>query len=90
MGFKHQGLGRFFATGDTRGIPAQFAKRIRIQLDVIDAAAIIAQMDVPGWDLHQLEGDRKGVWAIKVSGNWRITLRFDHGNAFDVDFEDYH
>ncbi len=47
-------------------------------------------MDIPDWNLNQLKGDRKGIWAITVSGNWRITFGFAGGNALDVNLEDYH
>jgi proteic killer suppression protein len=47
-------------------------------------------MNLPGFGLHQLKGDRKGTWSIAVSGNWRITFRFQGADALDVDFEDYH
>ncbi|MCB0058359.1 MAG: type II toxin-antitoxin system RelE/ParE family toxin, partial [Caldilineaceae bacterium] len=40
--------------------------------------------------LHELAGDRKGVWSVTVQANWRITFRFVDGNAEDVDYEDYH
>ena len=45
-------------------------------------------MNLPGWNLHQLKGSRKGTWAITVSGNWRITFRFTGGDADDVDLEE--
>lgn len=47
-------------------------------------------MNLPGWKLHQLKGLRKGTWVVSVSGNWRITFRFEGGDAYDVDLEDYH
>jgi proteic killer suppression protein len=47
-------------------------------------------MNLPGLDLHQLKGVRKGTWAVKVSGNWRITFAFVGKDADDVDYEDYH
>ncbi len=47
-------------------------------------------MDLPGLRLHQLIGARKGTWAITVSGNWRVTFRFEDGDAIDVNYEDYH
>ena len=47
-------------------------------------------MDLPGLRLHQLTGDRRGVWSVRVTGNWRITFRFFDGEAVDIDFEDYH
>ncbi|NOX43426.1 MAG: plasmid maintenance system killer protein [Gammaproteobacteria bacterium] len=47
-------------------------------------------MNVPGFGLHQLKGKRKGVWSIKVSGNWRLTFMFEDGNVYIVNYEDYH
>lgn len=72
--FRHKGLKRFFETGDQRGIPAQHASRIRRQLDQLDAADRVEDMNIPGWNLHQLKGARKGTWAVTVSGNWRVTF----------------
>ncbi len=45
---------------------------------------------MPGYDLHQLKGDRKDIWSISVSGNWRITFRFIDGDAEILNLEDYH
>lgn len=47
-------------------------------------------MNLPGLDLHPLAGDRQGYWAVKVSGNWRITFRFLGKDVDAVDYEDYH
>lgn len=47
-------------------------------------------MDVPGFRLHTLKGKRAGYWAIDVSGNWRLTFRFDSGHVYELDYEDYH
>jgi proteic killer suppression protein len=47
-------------------------------------------LDLPGFRLHRLKGDRKGEWAIDVSRNWRVVFAFDGGNAENVDYEDYH
>ncbi|HXG66838.1 MAG TPA: type II toxin-antitoxin system RelE/ParE family toxin [Blastocatellia bacterium] len=88
--FRHKGLKRFFETGDQRGIPAQHAPRIRRQFDYLDAAKVIEDMNLPGFSLHPLKGNRKGTWASTVSGNWRITFRFEGGNAYEVNLEDYH
>jgi toxin HigB-1 len=59
-------------------------------LAVIDAATTIDEIRIPGYNLHQLKGDRQGTWSIKLSGNWRVTCRFEDGNAQDLDIEDYH
>lgn len=90
VSFRHKGLKDFWTTGSKKGIPAALAPRIEIILDALDAATDIAQLNVPGFRLHQLKGDRKGEWSIWVNGNWRITFKFIGGDAHDVDLEDYH
>jgi len=87
--FKHKGLKRYYETGSTRGIQANHAKRLRMQLAALDTALEIADLDIPGYELHQLKGDRKGRWAVSVSGNWRLTFEFEDGNAYLLDYEDY-
>ena len=88
--FRHRGLERFFARSDYRGIPAQYAPRLPRLLDLLEAAHRPRDMDLPGFRFHGLKGKRKGVYAVSVSGNWRLTFRFDGENATDVDLEDYH
>jgi proteic killer suppression protein len=88
--FRHKGLERYFAKSDRSGIDARQADRIRRILDRLDAAAAPADMDLPGYRFHSLKGDRKGAYAVSVSGNWRITFRFERGDAVDVNLEDYH
>lgn len=79
-----------FESDDRRGVPPDLSRKIRRQLDYLNAAAVIQDMDLPGYDLHELKGERKGTWAIKVTGNWRVTFTFEGGYAGDVNFEDYH
>lgn len=88
--FKHKGLERFFLTGSKAGIQVQQAERLRLILGRLSAATAPEDMRLPGLDLHQLKGDRKGTWAVKVSGNWRATFTFVGKDADDVDYEDYH
>ena len=88
--FRHKGIERFFRKGDTRGIQAQQGTRIERILDLLDDASSAGQLNIPGYNLHPLKGDRKGEWAMSVSGNWRITFRFDGEDATDVNLEDYH
>jgi proteic killer suppression protein len=88
--FEHKGLEAFFYEGTTKGIQAQHADKQRYRLDRLNNAGGIKDMDFPGYDLHQLKGDRKGIWAVKVSGNWRLTFRFEDGNAYVVNYQDYH
>ena len=64
--------------------------RIRRVLAALDAAATIEALNQPSLHLHALKGDLKGFWAVTIRANWRIVFRFEDGNAFDVDFMDYH
>jgi toxin HigB-1 len=89
-GFRHKGLETFFATGARRGIQAKHADRLRLILGRLNVATDPRDMRLPGLDLHELQGARKGTWAVKVSGNWRVTFEFSGKDAERVDYEDYH
>ncbi len=86
--FKHKGLRKFFETGSLAGIQASHANRLRMQLAALDTAQTIDDMNLPGFRLHALKGDRTGIWSITVSGNWRVTFAFTEGNAYIVTYED--
>ncbi len=88
--FRHKGLERFFKAGDYRGIPAQHAARIERMLDRLESALRPGDINLPGYGFHRLKGERKGAYAVSVSGNWRMTFRFEGEHAVDVDLEDYH
>ncbi len=88
--FKHKSLKKFYETGKKAGIKSSHNKKLRIQLTALNTATCIEDMDLPGFRLHSLKGKRKGLWAIDVSKNWRIVFRFDEGNVYVVDYEDYH
>ena len=90
VGFRHKGLERFYKTESTRGINAQHAAKLRRLLTALDVSAEPVDMDLPGVRLHELKGDRKGEWAVWVSGNWRLVFTFEAGNAAAVDYVDYH
>jgi len=89
-GFRHKGLERFFLTGLQSGIQAQHTKRLKLILGRLSASMTPKDMDLPGLYLHKLSGRRKGTWAVRVSGNWRVTFTFKGKNAEVVDYEDYH
>ena len=88
--FKHKGLKKFFESGSKAGIQAKHERRLRMQLAAIDTAIVIDDIDLPGFKLHPLKGSRDGVWSITVNGNWRVTFEFKDGNAFILNYEDYH
>ncbi len=88
--FAHKGLEEFFLTGSTKGIQAKHAAKLDTFLDHLDKARSANDMDFPGSGLHQLKGKLKDHWSVKVSGNWRVTFRFEDGNAHVVNYQDYH
>ena len=89
-GFKHKGLAKFFETGSKAGVQAQHAERLRLILGRLSAATAPRDMALPGLHLHPLKGDRKGTWAVSVSGNWRVTFKFVGKDTDFVDYKDYH
>ena len=88
--FEHKGLAKFFKSGTTAGIQAAHAPRLRLILGRLNAATSPKDMNLPGLRLHELKGNRAGIWSVTVSGNWRVTFRFTDGDADIVDYEDYH
>lgn len=87
---RHKGLERFYRSGDTSGINAQHADHLRLLLTTLNVSTDPSGMNLPSFRLHSLKGDRKGQWAVKVSGNWRLVFEFDGEDATDVDLVDYH
>jgi len=88
--FKHKCLKQLFEKGSVSGVSAKHTKRLKLILALLETAESIEDMDLPGLNLHELKGKRKGTWSVKVSGNWRVTFRLEQGDAFDVNYEDYH
>ena len=88
--FKHKGLERLFVKGVASGVQADYATRITLMLDAIDAAEQVKELDLPGFRLHRLKGDKRNLWSVRVSANWRITFEFENGDAHILDLEDYH
>ncbi|MCY4428700.1 MAG: type II toxin-antitoxin system RelE/ParE family toxin [Halieaceae bacterium] len=90
VSFLHKGLERFYKTGGTSGIQAKHADRLRLILSNLTQAESPDDMDLPGLRLHPLKGQRKGIWSVSVSGNWRVTFRFSGRDVESVNYEDYH
>jgi len=88
--FKHKGLKKYFETGSVAGINPDHRQKLRFRLAALDTAVVIDDMDLPGFRLHPLKGEKQRLWAIDVSKNWRITFEFSDGNAYIVNYEDYH
>lgn len=88
--FSHKGLKEFYITGSTKGIQTEHASKLGRILDKLDASICPQDMDLPGYRLHQLKGDKKDIWSVTVNGNWRVTFFFVGEDAYLVDYVDYH
>ena len=88
--FRHKGLKQLFESGTLAGVNPQYASRLRRILALLETAETLDDMDLTGLNLHELKGERKGTWSVKVSGNWRVTFKIKQGDVIDVDYEDYH
>ena len=88
--FRHKGIQQFFETGSKAGIASEHEAKLARQLTLLNAVKGPLEMDVVGWKLHQLKGELAEHWAVKVSGNWRLTFTFEGEDAILVDYQDYH
>ncbi len=88
--FKHKGLKDFFYKGTKKGIQAKHAEKLGDILDIIDAAAVISDINFPGSGLHPLNPKEDQIWSVSISGAWRITFQFIDGDAYIVDYLNYH
>ncbi|MCE3233707.1 MAG: Killer protein [Rickettsiaceae bacterium] len=88
--FAHKGLEAFFEKGTTKGIDANHSKKLRLVLNLLDAAEVVEDVNFPNSRLHQLQGQRKGTWSVAVNGAWRVTFRIEDKNVYIVNYEQYH
>ena len=88
--WKHKGLRVFFEQGDISGIQAKHRVKLKIILQLLDAASRPEDLNLPGLRFHALKGNYKGYFSISVNANWRIIYAFDGVDAILVDYLDYH
>lgn len=91
--FKHKGLAQYWYKNDARKLDARMMKRITVRLEALDAATAPEDMNIPGWNFHPLQGNKKTepvVYSIHVNGPWCITFEFEEGDACRVDLDQYH
>ena len=87
---RHKGLRLFFEKGHASKLQPQHIGKIKLILTRLQAAKTITDMNIPGYGLHQLSGEMKDFWAVKVDKNYRIIFQFIEENAQEVDYLDYH
>ena len=89
-GIDHNGLKRLYERNDDSRIPPEHRKKVRRIMNRLDVSKQPSDMNLPGFVLHSLRGDLSGHWAVRVSGNWRVTFRFQYGDVWSVNLTDYH
>ena len=87
---RHKGLKRLYEDDDPRGVIGEHTVKLRDILARLDAAVSFTDLDLPSFRLHPLKGAFKGFWAVTVRANWRVIFRLAEGDAFDIDYVDYH
>ncbi|MAU21330.1 MAG: plasmid maintenance system killer [Martelella sp.] len=87
--FANKQLKALWETGKSK-IDARLHKRILLRLDVLDAAARPEDLNIPGFNFHSLTGFSPTRYTVHVNGPWCVTFEFENGDAYVVDFEQYH
>lgn len=92
LDFKSKALEKLWRSGKGHLLPAPYIRKITMVLQALNAAGEVPKdlKQFPGWKLHLLDKDLKGYWSISIYENWNIIFNFKDGNAFNVDFVDYH
>jgi proteic killer suppression protein len=89
--FAHKGLKRLYLEDRSKGLPPDAVDKLRAMLTFLQDMKEPETLRVfPLWKAHQLTGERKGVWSLHVTRNWRLTFQIENGEIWDVDYEDYH
>ena len=90
---RHKGLRQLHEAGSAKGVPPAMADKLRKLLFALETAETLEQLGrFPGWKLHPLRGDLKGLWSLTVTGNWRLIFSYEEqtNTASDIDLIDYH
>jgi toxin HigB-1 len=87
---RHKGLKGLYEDDNPRGVIREHITKLRDILARLDSARNTADMNLPGFRLHPLKGEMKGLWAVVVRANWRVVFRLVDGDAVEVDYVDYH
>jgi proteic killer suppression protein len=81
---------RRFARGDLSRVNPQWHRKVKRILAALNVAVHPTELNIPGFGFHALTGDRKGTYSVWVTGNWRVTFKWDDDGPFAVNLEDYH
>jgi len=90
VSISHKGLKLLWINNDSSKLRPDQVKKIRNILTLLNSAGKVEDMNYPGANLHPLKGELKGFWAITVTGNYRIIFKFENGDAYLLNYLDYH
>ena len=88
--FMSKGLEELWNVDTTAKIDKKLHKRLLARLGLLESARMPEEMNVPGYNFHTLHGCRPTRYSVHINGPWCITFEFDDGDAYRVDFEQYH
>ena len=88
--FKNKNLEKLFYRDSAKSINSNHLAKVKRILFDLQTSKHIKDMNQPAYNLHSLKGDMTSYWSVSVSGNYRIIFKFKNGDAFEVDYLDYH
>jgi proteic killer suppression protein len=89
--FKDKRTKRICRGEHERRISTEIARRARMRLQRVDAAATVRDLRVPpSHRLEKLTGDRAGQWSIRINDQYRVCFEFRGGDAYEIEITDYH
>ena len=87
----HKGVKSLYVEDNPKGLPPDAVEKIRAILTFLqDMQSQEKLRAFPQWKAHQLTGNRKDVWSLHITRNWRLTFRIKNGEIEDMNYEDYH
>ena len=87
--FRHKGLSELWATNRTSAIDQRMHRRVMVRLDALNKALRLEDLSLPGFNFHRLHG-APVRYSLHVNGPWCVTFEWKDGDAFKVDYEQYH
>lgn len=87
---KNKALRKYIFDGDKSKINPKHLTRINQVVSVLHSAKSINSIALPGMNLHSLKGELENYWSVSITGNYRLTFKFENGDIFELDYIDYH
>jgi proteic killer suppression protein len=92
--FAHETTADLFRERNSRAarrVPRDLWRAAQRKMKAIDVAARLDDLTIPsGNRLEKLRGDQVGRHGIRINDQFRVTFRWEDGDAHEVRVEDYH